>query len=55
MRAEVKSWPERDAENKLISLGLASSSGEELGTGLGGQRRVWAAGGDDVTHFDSDA
>ena len=56
--AQVKSWPERDAKNKFISLGIAYASGGELGAGLGGQGRGWAVGEADVqevTHFDSDA
>lgn len=58
VRAQVKSWPERDAKNKFMSLGIAYASVGELGAGLGGQRRGWAVGKVDVqevTHFDSDA
>lgn len=57
VRAQGRSWPDRDAKNRFMSLGLDCASGE-LGARLGGQRRAWAAGEVDVqgvAHFDSDA
>lgn len=55
VRAQVKSGPERDAENKVCQ-GLAYSSGKELCMGLREQRRVWAGGDSgvqEVTYFGS--